>query len=152
MSAFVVTEEHIRYIVNAALHPTINRHSQVSASFPDRDTGEKNSQGDSIIQTAGDQIGQMLWAENHRSVNNRYCDSLMANATPIYVHKEETIPLNHAQILKAIACLEYQSCEHEGWMGSQAQQFLDRLRQFVVQTLPGYEEAEWAISGAATYP
>lgn len=82
----------------------------------------------------------MLWDENYRSVNHRYGES---EITPEY--RWQPVRRDPVSVLKAIACYEYQSCEHEGWRSSEARQFCDELRHRMIQFLPGYDEAEWSI-------
>lgn len=48
------------------------------------------------------------------------------------------------EALKLIECLEYQSCEHDGWNDSEARRFCDALRGQLISALPGYADAEWS--------
>jgi hypothetical protein len=91
-----------------------------------------------------DRIGQMLMRENRLSVNHRYNENEVEEIytfTPV----KGTVRVNPVVILKAIACLEYQSCEHPGWEGSEAHAFCEALRKRMIHRLPGYDEAPWEI-------
>ena len=50
---------------------------------------------------------------------------------------------NPVQVLKAVACLDYQSCEYEGGRDSTARKILNLVEDAAVSALPGYEDAEW---------
>ena len=52
-------------------------------------------------------------------------------------------------LLKALACLEYQSCERPDWHGSVAEQLIGIIRRRAIAALPGYEDAPWGIPVAA---
>jgi len=55
-------------------------------------------------------------------------------------------------VLKAIACLEYQSCEHPGWLDSEARVFCQALRRVAITALPGYSAAQgWLIETRAIF-
>lgn len=54
-------------------------------------------------------------------------------------------PRKPIEILKAIDCYEYQSCEHPEWEVSEAFAFCDALRRSLIGDLPGYDEAKWGI-------
>ena len=91
------------------------------------------------------EIGQMLWTENNTSVNDRYSED---EIPPAYEFKR-TRTLDPVVILKAIRCLNYQSCEHDGWKESEAHAFLEALTISMIHNLDGYDEAPgWDLSEA----
>jgi hypothetical protein len=49
------------------------------------------------------------------------------------------------QVLKAIKCYEYQSCEHPSWEDSEARSWCNHLRLAAIEHLPGFEAAKWEI-------
>jgi hypothetical protein len=49
------------------------------------------------------------------------------------------------KVAKAIQCLEYQSCEHDGWQDSEARELLRWALDKAVQLFPGYQQAAWGI-------
>lgn len=123
MSAFVVSQEHIAALV-----------------VQERDwywywNGEAHRDN-------RQQIGQMLWDENHRSVNYRYQEE-----TPnrLYLHDRVEEPLSAVARLKLLNCYEYQTCEHPEWESSKAYAYCQALRDHLINELPGYDSAEWAI-------
>lgn len=123
MSAFVVTTAHIDALVYASIH--FDR-------YHGRDRFEK-----------ADEIGAMLLKENYRSVNYRYNEE---DAPQRYTYKQPRKVPTLIEALKAIDCLEYQSCEHPEWETCEAKKFLDSLRKTLISTLPGYNDAPWAIA------
>lgn len=140
MSAFVVNEEHIRYLVNAGMSRSITKGYGLSWDYDEMEEGFGPDADEHL-----NRIGAMLWQENYASVNHRYGES--HDGWRLYSHKRE--PSRHfdpVQVLKAIACYEYQSCEHEGWKVSQARSFCEALRHAAISALPGYDAASWAVT------
>ena len=50
------------------------------------------------------------------------------------------------ELLKALACYEYQSCEAPDWEGSSAQRLCRVIERELIVTLRGWQEAPWSIS------
>ncbi|MDP9471128.1 MAG: hypothetical protein M3Q71_10755 [Chloroflexota bacterium] len=143
MSAFVLDPAHINYLVNAAI--AYNRPFQ-SVRFA----------GEPVSSTNATEVGRRLLWENIASVTALYGerDNLPG---PIPTPKPADFrwrPTGSAgaagvdavKVLKAIACYEYQSCEHPGWKDSAAHDFCDRLRHATINRLPGYDDAPWEIA------
>jgi hypothetical protein len=131
MSAFIVSKQHIDAIVTTALAwrvPTPGNHGTRMHRF----------------SSAAQELGQMLWTENFRSVNFLYRDERPEKQLyqPNFYSAKVLDPV---QALKAIACLEYQSCEHPDWEASEAHRFAEAFRCEAISRLPGYEEAAWEI-------
>jgi hypothetical protein len=88
------------------------------------------------------EVGQMLWAENGKSINARYLDD--DEHKLVYgTHVPARCDMDQIQIIKACHCYEYQSCEHGGWEKSEAKVFIDAIIQSITQCLPRYDDAEW---------
>jgi hypothetical protein len=134
MSAFVVSKRHIDAMVTAALD---GRHGMNLTWF-----GADGTRHEVTLATATE-TGAMLWATNVESVNYRYNDN-----EPLLDYSFESHDVPPVWVLKAIDCYEYQSCEHDGWKGSDASLFAEALRRHVVGMLPGYENAPWGIEAA----
>jgi len=132
MSAWIVTKVHIDAMVQAAMDS--------SRGIPFSWSHE--NEGHQLTVSTKDMVGSMLWRENHMSVNARYDEN---TDTPAY-RFERTQEFSPVQMLKAIDCYEYQSCEHDGWETSSARAFCDELRAVLIHSLPGYEQAEWGLS------
>jgi len=120
MSAYIVSKNHIDALVTVAL---------------DWGWGQWTPEG-------ADALGTMLWKENHKSVGYRYSESAKA---PTYTFKRRVVPLAPVEVLKAIGCYCYQTCEHKGWGKSEAKRVMDDLRDFAISKLPGYEAAAWGV-------
>lgn len=89
------------------------------------------------------EIGQMLWQTNYNSVNYRYSE---AAVTPVYLHTWPAVGrLSAVDRLSLLASYEYQSCEHPGWITSDARTYCQQLRHDLITELPGYAEAPWSI-------
>lgn len=118
MSAFIVNKKHIDYILSASL---MNKYVVDYHSL--------------------DKTGQILINENFKSVNYRYNESHQP-----YQYKFQQISnIDVIQALKAIHCLEYQSCEHKNWNRSKAKKILNTIKENLIYSLPGYNECLWVI-------
>jgi hypothetical protein len=126
MSAYIVSKEHIIYLVTAAHR--IDRLNRCG--------GYTNLPCDASI----------LWQENVLSVNARYPGDKSDHA--LYTIEEKDIPgIIHlpdlGQLAKAVHCYEYQSCEHDGWEDSEAFAWCEKVKYNILQALPGYQNAVW---------
>lgn len=96
------------------------------------------------------ELGQLLWHENHRSVNHRYRE---ASPTPEYVFEavrtrdvgDKLAAITAIEIIKLCHHLDYQSCEHPEWEASRANALLRRIASDTVRRMPGYREAPWGL-------
>jgi hypothetical protein len=102
---------------------------------------------------SADEIGQMLVDANARSVMGRYPDTILSGELPgpnepywqeAYAWRRQPARMTAVEGLKAIACLDYQSCEYREWGGSEARRFLDALEQCLIGCLDGYGSAPWS--------
>lgn len=133
MSAFVVSKAHIDALVRLA------QVYNVRAGRIDPMQG-------------GDEAGAALLNECVQSVQYRYPDD-KPEQLPGPVNAYWRQPYSYSPLrgrvpspiegLKLISCYEYQSCEHPGWESSGAKQFCEALRDTLIGTLPGYDEAPW---------
>lgn len=138
MSAFQVSHNHIRALVTAA---------------QDHGVYLRTDDGHDRIAPLGrinpDDVCAMLTAENAASVGFRYAhDDEMVEHSAMAVETRPRftrVAVSPVQVLKAIDCYRYQSCEHESWDGSPAEEFCDRLMHAVISRLPGYRDAAWEI-------
>lgn len=125
MSAFICNNYHISVLAHTACERKLSyRHNNK----------EKICQDPSLI-------GLLLYKENVRSFNYRYKES---NPTSDFVFdnkafKHEYIP---AQLIAAIYCLDYQSCERPDWGKSEANAILIHLLAALTETFsePGIWE------------
>lgn len=117
MSAFTLGSDHIDLLITAAMR---------IPGF--------NEQYIDIPETA-DLLGQNLMNECFASVNYRYTEQ---EAVPEYhwtpvaeVQVEQLSALVLLQILNAVHCYEYQSCEHPAWTDSKAFWVAQAIEQWV---------------------
>jgi hypothetical protein len=150
MSAWIVSKAHIDALVSAAMAQ--------GDTFYWYDADGNHSHELTYTDTErANQVGRMLWAENLASINALYVDTVENPGNcpgPVSFNGPETVEvykfvrthkLTPVQILKAIDCYEYQSCEHAGWKTSEAHQFCEALEVRMVSSLPGYNEARWGL-------
>ena len=142
MSAWIVSSGHIDVLVHAL--------AQYEVVSPDLGADGFRA------------LGQKLWQENHASVNYRYGEF---TNTPRYQLRTTEATLDPIVVLKAVACFDYQSCEHPGWTASDAHELIEALHTAVLArhpdlgervqgpfgetyrytTLPAWERAPWGI-------
>ena len=138
MSAFIVDNRHLDYLISAGLKWSMPHLGGYLVTWTWHD-GHRRP----LTRENANQVGAMLAAENQRSVNERYeLDELES----LYTFTPYRKAITAVQVLKALSCYEYQSCEHDAWETSEAKRFCEALRHRAISMLPGYETAEWAIS------
>lgn len=130
MSAFVVTTAHIDALVRYAVDKHVSYTSAVGRTTIDKDNASE--------------IGQKLLDENVRSVNYRYHEKDTPESYT-FKHVKHVVPLPAVNILKAIDCLDYQSCETPDWRESEAFAILRVIKDVAIRNLPGYDAAPWGI-------
>ena len=131
MSAFIVSNEHISAMIQVA---------------PERYPGDGAwyywNEARHPISGNHQVLGQKLVDENYRSV----CYYL---GVEIVSSEFKSTPVSHdytpVEIIKAIDCYCYQSCEAPNWDQSEAYAIVDTLRNRAIGRLPGYDEAAWII-------
>ncbi len=127
MSAFILGNEHISTIVNYAMVHKLRFY--------------KTSEDPASLMST-EEIGQYLVDENRRSVNKRY----RANAVPSVFTFIQPVGLAPAiQILKAISCYDYQSCENEDYTLSRAWRICNIISKTALKNIQGYNEAKWSL-------
>lgn len=125
MSAWVVEKEHIDVLIAYGLSDPANRLRWLidpEWSYSPENTRE-------LTHETATEIGAMLWQENVASVCARYEDDSAETYAHVfeYSYRDPHYVLTHREALKAVACLEYQSCDHDGWETSEAKRCLDRI-------------------------
>lgn len=144
MSAFILGTDHIDYLVSAAVDA--GTHQSGFGIYWD---------GERVEWHNADVVGAALLRENIASVSHRYADNgtgslpgPIPNPVPEDYVYLPFLKVDAAQVLKALDCYEYQSCEHPGWNDSEARRFCDVLRRRYASKMPGYEEALWEVDRA----
>lgn len=137
MSAFIVSDEHIGYLVNAGLRLDTGGKLRWYWGNP---THSSEVRSDNV-----DAVGQMLVNANFESVNARYRKD---DPPHEYKHEWDRRQPDPVQVLKAISCFDYQSCESPSWEASEAKAFCHALQCLAISKLPGYDKAEWEIGRA----
>lgn len=142
MSAAVVDIEHINTLVWAGLLPS-------QPSYTLRWFWDNPTRCGQLDHDTADEVGAMLLAENVRSVGHRYNE---LTVVPDYVYRAPAVRTwTPTELLSALACYEYNACEHPDWKTSQAYAFVDALRAKLITHLPGWQDAPWFIT-ASTIP
>lgn len=154
MSAFIVSEKHIEAMVSAGVSLKVRWMAPEEPEASDYQSGEPwgttatvNAQRrirEATRETANE-TGRMLLMENARSVAFRYEEAIDADTTLAATFKAHGLQHNIVDLLKAIDCYEYQSCERPQWASSEAHEFCEALRGALIRALPGYSDAAWEI-------
>lgn len=127
MSAFLVSDYHISYLVEAGVR------FKVWVNF--------GSGYDYLTSEKAQHIYEVLKRENIRSINHRY----KTNGTKIRGLRKYVTNIDPILVLKAISCYEYQSCEHQEWETSLAFSICRAIEKAAIRELPGYENAPWGL-------
>lgn len=126
MSAWIVSKLHIDHLVTALVRAE-------------------------LITETPDKAGRMLWRECLASVAARYPgDTDGHRPGPIDFRDgdvdtytwTETPELTPGGLSKTIACYRYQSCEHDGWTGSVADQLTAKLMDGL-EAVPYDDSVPW---------
>jgi len=132
MSCYMIEPEAIDYLLCAAQAWRVNPHY------------------DDEMQA----VGTMLYEANRRSVAYRYPNEpeMASNPpyewrTPSYAQRPAVHPV---QVLKTLACLEYQSCEPPTWADSGARGWISKMRSEAIARIPGWNAAEWGAPSLET--
>jgi hypothetical protein len=102
-----------------------------------------------VTRDNAEEVGRILLEENVRSVNYRYGGRIgddEKNAAALYCFTYAARPLSPVQLIKAVHCLDYQSCETEDWETTQAWRICQAVLSAATGRLPGYEAAAWEIA------
>lgn len=158
MSAFIVAKTHIDALLSAGLYAPWSNYGplrwfdteehdetcfEVGEAIPPNSWKWIEQHRRELRASTAGQVGAMLWLENRRSVNHRYAEEEW-EAPYVFTHLRGTP--DPVAVLKAIGGYEYQSCEHPGWLTSEARYFCDALRKLAIHNLPGYDESDaWHI-------
>lgn len=152
MSAWIVSREHINVIIHAGLEAGQEYHSDLRWKSQDQSTPTvENGLTDeghwgryrALNHQTADVVGQILLSENVRSVNYRYNEETVEE---LYTYQRpRTTTWGPVEVIKAIHCLNYQSCETDDWEQSEAFTFLEALTSNLLHRLPGYDGAPWGI-------
>ena len=158
MSAYIESKAHIGSILRTAYEGPADR----GPRYPGDGWHRPYVKGsDGRYGTFGafevDMVGRWLITENVASVKYRYHDEPEEtlpgpidqwwHEDPLTFDLRQYRRLTAVECLKAISGLDYQSCEHPGWADSDAKAFLDALKDSLIGSLPGYDEADtWSIA------
>ena len=148
MSCYIVENEHVKqlagYLCNQD-YPTIERLAINFAKGFERDLKTRMVESDKLAT----HFANALMAENYKSVSYRYsdvADSENEKFPPITVTLCEVLRTDQIpaiNILTAVECLEYQSCECPNWDDTYAKRICDAIRSLAIRRLPGKSTANW---------
>lgn len=133
MSAFICTPKHINTIVSYAAQKDV-------ALYLTNDSGQRyrvRAERDPEL------IAECLTKANYDSVNFRYSESREVPVGEYF--PVATAFISPAAIIKLCDCLDYQSCEVDGWEDTDAAKIISTIRNTAVVNVPGYSDAAWTI-------
>lgn len=149
MSAWIVSKRHIDVLVAGVLLNGGFRHR--GKFVPVVADGEEYEGPNECMDASS--LGEMLWRENHKSINWRYNSR---ERTPVYIYKEPKTyvgwdetwkhpTVEPAVLAKQVSCYDYQSCEHPTYYRSRAYSVVLSLAEHLLGKVEGYEDAPWGI-------
>lgn len=140
MSCFLVPKAHVAVILHWYRH-----HQRGSWPVTFYHNGQRQDFGDSMSRETWEAVGAILWNANRASVAECYSEPMGDDTFTV-----KDLAVLHGSpravvILKALACLEYQSCDWTGWEESLPNRIVRRIRGAAINALPGYDDAPWDI-------
>lgn len=143
MSSFVVSSDHIDFVVSA-VDVYLIRAGRYCVTY-----GSPSRTIDLRSMTTTE-IGRLLWEANVAGVEAEYGGTIGPNVrkrVDIYRFRVWMgLPaLSAVQVLKACQHLEYQSASPD-WEDGPVCALLDMVRNAAITKLPGYSEAAWGVT------
>lgn len=135
MSAFVVSHDHIDALLTWAVDHKVTYWNKLDGVHVE------------ITKWNATEIGQVLLAENERSVEHRYPSGDLPGTEgetfDAYTFRRFDEPgiLTPVSMFKALACFDYQACETDDYEGSLAWRIINAIRSNVVYALPGWDDS-----------
>jgi hypothetical protein len=124
MSCFVVPDFHIDALVSWAV-------ANHAAAFIDN-------------LSPRELAAEMYWA-NCTAYRDRYGYEQEVGGDYTFTMRPEVHTMPAVQVLKAVACLDYQCSDWTDYPGSVAQRALERIRDHAITYVPGYRAAAWTL-------
>ncbi|PPF87557.1 hypothetical protein C5E07_16605 [Pseudoclavibacter sp. RFBJ3] len=157
MSAIMLAPEHFNVLIWTAIHaaPAVPSERNLvtyttAESTPYNGVRSWGAAGNVRELTAGTETiyGQMLVDANAAAVNDKYGED---NAYVYAYSRPKSTEWTPREVLSALDGFEYQACEVEDWVSSEAKQFCDILRRRLERRIIGNDDGPWII-GADTLP
>ncbi len=143
MSAYIVENRHVIYMVKAAISRSLadgDGGSITWGKYPDHKKIHCTANTEELLN-----ICHMLQAENAKSYAARYKDQT-PDFIPITAKEFNAcffVTFDPVQVMKAADCFDYQACEHDTWRESEGCQFIEALISKARHAVKGYDKAEW---------
>lgn len=136
MSAYLVSREHIAYLIDSAL---LVAQRERTGAFRWYHGGAWHE----LRPENAAEVAQALWDENSRSLGARYGEK-REQRTVYGTHRRRWRDnLDPFQLFKSCRCYSYQSCESEDWEQTWAHAFIESLQSGAISCTPEYAAAEW---------
>ena len=136
MSAYIMNEDEINTIVSYFIDP--NHATGEGAWLKIGDNYDYLNANNSA------QVAKILMDENIRSVNSRYREETQSDYEFEYIPSARKRPVGN--IIGALECYEYQSCETDDWHESNAWEIVCGLRKALLKMIAEKEGTyTWGI-------
>jgi hypothetical protein len=140
MSAFIVSDNLVNDCLNF-ISNNMESHIDIFNLFKRKKHEELNKKFANLLRSEKlNYIGNYILENNYLSVNFRYNQNEKAHD---FNFKPSYKSISIAQFLKNIDCIDYQSCEVDNYYQSEFYYFLNRLKQFAIYRIDGYDQAQW---------
>lgn len=134
MSAYIMHTDEINVIVSFFIKPGHLNEDNLWTLV----NGEHNYM---TLENA-ELVATKLYSQNVRSVNERYNEETVETYQFTYDTRAKNRPVGN--IIGALDCLEYQSCETDDWEQTDAHQIICDMRKNLLKKLAG-EDYTWGI-------
>lgn len=98
---------------------------------------------ESMIGVGVEELAQKLYDANVRSIQSRYGDADDMIEEFKFDSRVEFGQLSGIQVIKAAQCYNYQTCEYDGYTGSDIERIIFHIISTAAHDVYGYDEAEW---------
>lgn len=129
MSAFVVSDLHINVLASFAELCRVSAYWQGQHFEFWREPGR---------------LAAVLHTANVEAVNSRYRQDDVSGT--FRFRRVHCPAVTAVQILKALSCYEYQTCDLPAYPDTLARALVDAIRGEAIRQLPGYDAAPWDLS------
>lgn len=133
MSCYIIDEEKIDLILNAIQIAPYGARFILDGEILD----VKFSAWDDESKNNLSKVGKCLIEQNIKSYNYRYNEE---GGFYDYKYKPSNKPVNLFKALVALDEYEYQSCETKDYRSTNAFDIVNRIRKYIISSLPQYRE------------
>ena len=137
MSAYIMDHQQINKIIGYFVD-VARSHDQVWASI--------NGEYKYVTRSNAAEVGQLLYAQNVRSVDTRYNEENDSRYLYQFIGRDKTTP---QEVVELLSSYDYQACETDDYYTTEAFYLIARMRKTLLDEIYA-EEPDYAAIAAYT--